>query len=108
MCIWEQDVVRWRHSLHARPVHLQRTCNHLRQPSQANSHHAHRARKRKPSSWHLGSWNVRSMVDTEGLVEIASSREDKGRRQECRFDHARNDMVQCEGDCTAGDQVVWD
>ena len=25
------------------------------QPSQASSHHAHRARKRKPSSWHLGS-----------------------------------------------------
>ena len=40
------------------------------QPSQASSHHAHGARKRKPLSWHLGSWNVRSMVDTDGPVEI--------------------------------------
>ena len=47
------------------------------QPSQASSHHAHRARKRKPSSWHLGSWNVRSMVDTEGSVKIASSGGDR-------------------------------
>ena len=49
------------------------------QPSQASSHHAHRARKSKPSSWHLGSWNVRSMVETEGPVEIASSRGDRGK-----------------------------
>ena len=69
MCIWEQDVVQWHHSLNARPVHLQRTCNPL------SSHHAHRARKRKPSSWHLGSWNVHSMVDSEGPVEIASTEE---------------------------------
>ena len=49
------------------------------QPSQASSHHAHRARKRKTSSWLLGSWNVHSMVDTEGPVEIASSRGDRGK-----------------------------
>ena len=49
------------------------------QPSQASSHHAHRARKRKPSAWHLGSWNVCSMVDNEGPVEIASSRGDRGK-----------------------------
>ena len=48
------------------------------QPSQDNSHHAHRARKRKPLSWHLGSWNERSMVDTEGPVEIENSRGDRG------------------------------
>ena len=48
------------------------------QPSQASSHHAHKARKRKPSSWHLESWNVHSMVDTEGPVEIASSRGVRG------------------------------
>ena len=49
------------------------------QPSQVSSHHAHRARKRKPSSWHwhLGSWDVCSMVDTEGPVEIASSKGDR-------------------------------
>ena len=47
------------------------------QPSQASSHHAQRVRKRKPSSWYLGSWNVHFMVDTEGPVEIASSRGDR-------------------------------
>ena len=77
------------------------------QPSQATSHHAHRARKNKPSSWHSGSWNVRPMVDTEGPVEIASSRGDGG-RQESGFDHVRDEEVQCEGECTAGDQVVWE
>ena len=48
------------------------------QSSQASNYLAHRARKRKPSSWHLGSWNVRSMVDTEGQ-EIANSRGDRGK-----------------------------
>ena len=54
------------------------------QPSQASSHHAHRAKKRKPSSWHLGSWNVHSLVDTEEPVEIASSRGD--RREDRKVD----------------------
>ena len=62
------------------------------QPSQAGSHHAHIARKRKPSSWHLWSWNVRSMVDTEGPVEIASSRGDRG-GEENRFDRVRDEEV---------------
>ena len=73
MCIWEHDVIRWCHSLHARPVHLQRTCNSLRLVAIMHN----RARKRKQSSWNLGSWNVRSMV-TEGPVEIARSRGDRG------------------------------
>ena len=33
-------------------------------------------------SHHLESWNVRSMVDTEGPVEIASSRGDRGKDRE--------------------------
>ena len=53
------------------------TCRRLA-PSQASSHHAHRAKKRKPSTWYLASWNVDSMKDTEGPVEIASSRGDRG------------------------------
>ena len=65
MCIWEQDVSR----SPAEDLH----------PSQASSHHAHKARKRKPSSWHLESWNVRSMVDAIGPAEIASSRRDGGK-----------------------------
>ena len=55
------------------------------QPSQASSHHAHRTRKRKPSSWHLVSWNVHSMVDTEGPVEIASNRGDRGEDRKVDF-----------------------
>ena len=77
------------------------------QPSQAGSHHAHRAKKRKPSSWHLGSWNVHSMGDTEGPVEIASSRRDGGEGGDRKVvDCARDEEVQCEGDCTAEDQMV--
>ena len=60
------------------------------QPSQASSHHAHRARKRKSSSWHFGAWNVCSMVDTEGLVEITSSRGD--RREERKVDLVMREM----------------
>ena len=50
---------------------------------------------------------MRSMV-TEGPVMITSSRRDRGGRQESRFDRVKDEEVQCEGDCTAGDQVVWE
>ena len=47
------------------------------QPPQASGHHAHRARKRKPSLWHLGSWIVRSMVESrEPLTEKPAKDED--------------------------------
>ena len=42
------------------------------QTSQARKcHHAHRTKK-KILVWKFGTWNVRSMVDVEGLIEIAS------------------------------------
>ena len=47
----------------------------------------------KSSSWDLGSENVRSMVDTEGPVELESSRGDRGGRQKSRFDRARDEEV---------------
>ena len=51
---------------------------------------------------------LHSMVDTEGPVEIASSRGDRGGRQEVDLIMERDEEVQCEGDCTAGDKVVWE
>ena len=75
------------------------------QPSQANSHHAHRARKRKPSSWHLGAWNVRSMVDTEGLVEIASSRGD--REEDWKVDLIVREMMRYNVKVTALQETKW-
>lgn len=44
---------------------------------------AHRARKAKRVQkikcvWRLGTWNVRSMVDTEGPIEVASQGTERG------------------------------
>ncbi len=45
-------------------------------------------------------------------VGIAGSRGDGGggggERQESRFDRARDEEVQYEGNCTERDQVVWE
>ena len=43
------------------------------QPSRgkSRSRNAHRARLKRFPVWHLGSWNVRSLVDCEGPVETA-------------------------------------
>ena len=35
----------------------------------SNYHHAQRAR-RKSKTWRIGTWNVSSMVDIEGMVAI--------------------------------------
>ncbi len=43
--------------------------------SSQGSKRAHRKWKRS-QVWHVGTWNVRSMVDTEGSVAIASRRQD--------------------------------
>ena len=75
------------------------------QPSQDSSHHTHRTRKRKPSSWHLGSWNVHSMVDTEGPVEIASSRGDRG--QDRKVDLIMREMRRYNMKVTAPQETKW-
>ena len=75
------------------------------QLSQASSHHAHRARKRKPSSWLLGSWNVHSMVDTEGPVEIASNRGDRG--EDRKVDLIVQEMRRCNVKVTTLQETKW-
>ena len=47
--------------------------------------HAHRKWKRS-QLWRVGTWNVRSMVDTEGSVAIASRRQDGQRGEERKVD----------------------
>ena len=46
------------------------------QTSQGRYHLARRARKKKTLTWRVGTWNVRSMVGTDGSVEVASTRVD--------------------------------
>ena len=47
-------------------------------------HTAHRAKEGKTAMrkarnvWRAGTWNVRSMVDTEGPIEVASQRNERG------------------------------
>ena len=42
------------------------------------SHHARRTRRMRLRTWRIGTWNVQSMVDTEGCVEIGSRRQADG------------------------------
>ncbi len=70
-------------------LNLRQTCSPAEnlQISQGRNF-AHRARKAKKragkrarsrrSVWRLGTWNVRSMVDTEGPVEVASQGTERG------------------------------
>ena len=52
------------------------------QTSQDKDQFAHRLKKRKTLSWWMGTWNVHSMVDTEGSIEVASRWGQMGRGQE--------------------------
>ena len=56
-------------------------------PSQGTCHRAKRARSQRSQTWHLGTWNVRSMVDTECPIEIASRWQDKWRGEERKVDY---------------------
>ena len=54
------------------------------QPSQGNAFA--RSKQKKSYLWRVGTWNVRSMVDTEGSVAIASRRQDGQRGEERKVD----------------------
>ena len=53
--------------------------------SQGRMSFAHRAKKKK-WPWRFASWNVRSMLDVEGSVEIASQESDTSHAQERKVD----------------------
>ena len=57
------------------------------QHSQSNMKTAQRAR-RKGSTWSLGSWNIRTLLDYEGSVETARQHAETG-----QFDDRRIDQV---------------
>ena len=61
-------------------------------PSQGTCHRAQRARSQRSRIWRLGTWNVRSMVDTEGPIEIASRRQDKRRGEDRKVDWIVREM----------------
>ena len=54
--------------------------------SQGNNHPSAQRRQLKSFKWRIGSWNVRSMVDTEGSVAIASKRQDTQRGEDRKVD----------------------
>ena len=60
------------------------------QTSQGRKHFAHRVSKarKKFEILKVGTWNVRSMVDTEGTIEVASQ---SGERE-----HRKVDQIVCE------------
>ena len=63
------------------------------QSSQGRCHLAHKARKRKRTlTWRVGTWNVRSMVDTDGPVEVASAKVDGQRGEQRKVDLIVNEM----------------
>ena len=57
--------------------------------SQGKIHnHTHRTKRKRLQTWRLGTWNVRSMIDTIGCIEIASRRQD-GQRGEDRTERGK-------------------
>ena len=73
-------------------------------------HHAHRTRRKRLQTWRLGTWNVRSMVDTEGYVEIANGHQD-GQREERKVDLIVDELERYKLEYKSGwvtrSQMVW-
>ena len=67
---------------HTKAVHLQRPCK----PSSQGRNFALRAKKANRVFVTVGTWNVRSVVDTEGPVEVASQRSDGQRGEDWKVD----------------------
>ena len=70
-----------------------------------NTKTAQRAR-RKGSTWFLGSWNVRSLLDYEGPVETARQYAETGQFDDCRIDQVVKELeryIQHFCGCFAGD-----
>ena len=49
-------------------------------------HHAHRTMRKRLQTWRLGTWNVRSIIDTIGCIEIASGRQDGQKGEDRKVD----------------------
>ena len=63
------------------------------QPSRGVQHLTQRARRgRRSITWKLSTWNVRSMVDTKGPVEIASQRADSHRGEDRKVNLIVNEL----------------
>ena len=79
--------------------------------SQENCHQvqnkAHRAFRRKLSTWRIGTWNVRSMVDTEGPIEIASQRADGQRGESKKVDQIVEEMKRYNVKVAALQETKW-
>ena len=75
---WVQGVTWCCHLTHTKLVPLLKLCN----PLTLNINFVHRARK----VMQIGTWNVQSMVDTEGPIEVASQRTDSQRGEDRKVD----------------------
>ena len=74
---------------------------------QVKSISAHRARRNKPLSWKIGSWNVRSMVDTEGSLEMASQGTYGQRGEERKADLIVNELKRYTVKVAALQETKW-
>ena len=56
------------------------------QHSQGSTYHLAQRERKRSKTWRIFTWNVRSMVDTEGTASIASRRQDGQRGKERKVD----------------------
>ena len=62
------------------------------QNSRVRPHFAFRAKRKTSSTWRLGSWNVRSLLDTEGPVETAKQGRDVAEAEDRRIDQVVSEL----------------
>ena len=74
------------------------------QTSQGRYHLARRARKKKTLTWRVGTWNVCSMVGTDGSVEVASTRVDSQQGEQRK---AVEEMKRYDVKMTALQETKW-
>ena len=76
------------------------------QTSQDSYHLAHRAR-RKTLVWRVGTWNVCSMVDIDGSVEVASVRAGGQRGEQRKVDLIVQEMKRYDVKMAALQETKW-
>ena len=78
------------------------------QPSRGVQRLARRARRgRRSITWKLSTWNMRSMVDTEGPVKIASQRADSHRGEDRKVNLIVNELRRYDVKVAALQETKW-
>ena len=71
------------------------------------SNNAHRRAKQRRKAWYFGTWNVRSLVDSEGTVETAKLSSEKNESEDRRIDLVIRELNRYDIKVAALQETKW-